>query len=95
MVALQVLVAMVALQVLVAMVALQVLAAMVAMVAMAAMVLRRGKAGIALCTVQRVQEVSFVYRASPIRTAKVQHCRNRRCVRNGGKDKGQLKDCLW
>ena len=47
----------------------------------------------ARCNVCR--KVSFVFRTSPIRTAKVQHCRNRRCVRNGGKDRGQLKDCLW
>ena len=45
------------------------------------------------CNVCR--KVSFVYRTSPIRTAVVQHCRNRRCVQNGGKDKGQLQDCVW
>ena len=47
----------------------------------------------ARCNVCR--KVSFVYRTSPIRTSVVQHCRNRRCVRNGGKDKGQLQDCVW
>ena len=47
----------------------------------------------ARCNVCR--KVTFVYRTSPIRTSVVQHCRNRRCVRNGGKDKGQLQDCVW